>query len=117
YSGRDRSIMDTLKAAYSVPGTGDLYWCGFSDNDIPDHIADLIRHARGFGRSAFYVHSLGFDDLMTRLALHCLVGDARERARASISQLAPPDLLSRSPFEITSRRTTTLIKSNAFEME
>ncbi len=117
YSGRDRSIMDTLRAAYSVPGTGSLYWCGFSDDDVPSHIADLIRHARASGRDAFYVHSLGFDDLMTRLALHCLVGEARERARGSIFQMVPPDLLSRSPFQIASRHTTTLIKSNAFEME
>jgi len=117
YSGRDRSIMEALKAAYAVPGTGTLYWCGFSDDEIPDHIADLIRHARSAGREAFYVPSLGFDDLLTRLALHCLVGEARERARASISKLAPPDLLSRSPFQITTRSTTSLIKSNAFEME
>jgi hypothetical protein len=35
YSGRDCSIMETLHAAYSTNGGGALYWCGYSDGDIP----------------------------------------------------------------------------------
>ena len=64
YSGRDRSVMDALHAAYATPGTGSLFWCGFSDGDHPDHVIALIRHARDHGRQAYYVPTLGFDDLM-----------------------------------------------------
>ena len=117
YSGRDESIMKTFEAAYVKQGTGALYWCGFSDGDIPAHVARLIRRARAASRDAFYVPSLGFDDLMTRLALHCLEGAAREAAREAIAHIAPEDLLRRSPFQVDSLPTTTLIKSNAFEIK
>jgi len=117
YSGRDQSVMDGFKAAYSERGTGTLYWCGFSDDEIPDHVADLIRHARANGRDAFYISSQGFDDLLTRLALHCLDGTTREAAKDDISKLAPASLLDRTPFQIATHRASTLIKSNAFEIE
>ena len=117
YSGRDRSIMDALHEAYAAPGGGVLFWCGFSDGDPPDHVATLIRHARDRGRKAYYVPTLGFDDLMTRLALHCLQGEMREAARHCIAVLAPDDLLHREPFQIPQFNNATLIKSNAFELE
>ena len=66
YSGRDQSVMEALKDAYTKQGTGTLYWCGYGDGEVPKRIADLIRHARTSGRQAFYVPSQGFDDLMTR---------------------------------------------------
>lgn len=117
YSGRDQSVMDALHAAYAEPGTGVLYWCGFSDGEPPDHIEALIRHARAHGREAYYVPTLGFDDLMTRLALHCLQGKQREAARQLIAALASEDLLHREPFQVPQFSSATLIKSNAFEIE
>ena len=117
YSGHDRSIMDALYAAYTEQGTGVLFWCGFSDGDTPEHVAALIRHARDHGRQAYYVPTLGFDDLMTRLALHCLHGEQREAARHCIAALAPADLLHREPFQVPRLTNATLIKSNAFEIE
>lgn len=117
YSGRDQSIMDALNAACSEKGSGTLYWCGHGDGDIHDSVAALIAHARAHGRSAYYVPSLGFDDLMTRLALHCLQGEAREDARRDVSELAPPDLLSRQPFQVAEYQRNTIIKSNAFEID
>ena len=117
YSGRDQSVMEALHAAYAEPGTGVLYWCGFSDGDPPEHVAALIRHARDHGRQAYYVPTLGFDDLMTRLALHCLRSEQREAARQCITALAPEDLLQREPFQVPQFTSATLIKSNAFEIE
>jgi NAD-dependent SIR2 family protein deacetylase len=32
YSGRDQSLMNALKKAYSKPGAGMLFWCGFGYN-------------------------------------------------------------------------------------
>lgn len=117
YSGRDQSVMETFYDAYAQQGSGSLYWCGFSDSDVPDHIADLIRHARNEGRDAYYVPTQGFDDLFTRISLHCLTGEAHEAATQAISEFAPPDALRRTPFIIPPARATTLIKSNAFEID
>ena len=117
YSGRDKSIMEALQAACSEQGTGALYWCGYGDGDIPEPVARLIAHARAHGRQAFYVPALGFDDLMIRLALHCLEGERREAARKDIAALVPDDLLARAPFHVPEHRANTLIKSNAFEID
>lgn len=94
YSGRDQSVMEALKDAYTEQGTGTLYWCGYGDDDIPEHIADLIRHARTNGRRASYVHSQGFDDLMERLALYCLDGEAHQAAKNDISRIETQQLTS-----------------------
>src|SRR5262245_3112853 len=91
YSGRDQSLMDALRDAYSAPGSGILYWCGFSDGDMPAFVAELIAHARSQGRQAYYVPTFGFDDLMTRLGLHCLQGEARKSALAAMKEFAPED--------------------------
>ena len=117
YSGRDQSVMDALQMACAEPGSGALYWCGFGDSNPPDNVRALIQRARSYGRQAFYVPTLGFDDLMTRLALHCLNGEERKAARRCIDALASEDLLHREPFQIPQFTNATLIKSNAFEIE
>lgn len=117
YSGRDQSVMNALHSAYTGPGTGTLFWCGFSDSLPPEHVAALIQHARRNGRRAYYVSTVEFDDLMTRLALHCLHGDRREAARRSIEALAPEDLLHREAFSVPPITNPTLIKGNSFEIE
>jgi hypothetical protein len=117
YSGRDRSIMDALRDACAQQGSGTLYWCGYSDGGIPAPVADLITHARAHRRNAFYVPALGFDDLMARLALHCLDGEHRDAARKEIADFSPADLLTRHDFQVADYKGNTLIKSNAFEVE
>jgi hypothetical protein len=117
YSGRDQSLMQALHDAYSVPGTGTVYWCGFSDSDIPTHVQALIRHARSHGRQAYYVPTLGFDDLLTRLALHCLRGDDRKAAAKAMEELASANKLTREPWQVPACKVTTLIKSNSFAIE
>lgn len=71
YSGRDKSIMDALRAGYSQKGQGTLYWCGFGSN-ISVEVAALIELAKSNGHEAYFVPTQGFDDLMTRLSLFCL---------------------------------------------
>jgi len=117
YSGRDQSIMDALHEACNETGSGALYWCGYSDGEIPDSIAGLLTHARSRGRQAYYVPALGFDDLMMRLSLHCLDGEKREAARKDIAEHTPVDLLAREPFQVPAFQASTLIKSNAFEID
>lgn len=117
YSGRDQSIMEALHAAYGQQGSGVLYWCGFSDGVIPVNISGLIDYARSRGRQAYYVPTLGFDDLFTRLSLHCLEGERREAARIGIAEFAPQKALERTSFQVASSSENTLVKSNAFEVE
>ena len=117
YSGRDRSLMDALRDAYAQPGSGVLYWCGFSDGDMPAHIADLIKHAQTHGRQACYVPTHGFDDLLTRLGLHCLQGEARKSALKAIEEFVPEHKLTREPWQVPKFHASTLIKSNSFAIE
>lgn len=117
YSGRDQSLMHALTQAYSQPGTGNLYWCGFGAEEPPAHVAALISHARSSGRQAYYVPSMGFDDLMTRVGLHCLQGDARKAAAAALEDAASKDLLKRAAFSVPKLPTASLIKSNCFAVE
>lgn len=117
YSGRDHSVMAALRDAYTSPGTGTLYWCGFGEGAVPQHIAELIAHARAHGRQAYYVPTLGFDDLMSRVGLHCLEGEARADALRAMEELAPADKLVREPWQVPGFRASTLIKSNAFALE
>jgi hypothetical protein len=117
YSGRDESIMKAFHEAYTEAGTGALYWCGFNEREIPQQVFALIRHACSHGRQAYYVPSLGFDDLLTRLALHCLPEEARNAATKFLEESTSNDLLVRQPFNVRSLSTNTLIKSNAFSIE
>lgn len=117
YSGRDASVMEAFHSAYSQPGSGTLYWCGWSDDAPTQEIATLIRKARSSGRNAFYVPSLGFDDILKRLGLHCSAGEWREAIRREISELTPDSRLDRAAFEAPCPRINTLIKSNAFAVE
>lgn len=117
YSGRDQSLMEALQDAYGQAGSGVLYWCGFNDAETPSHIAALIKHARAHGRQAYFVPAMGFDDLLTRLGLHCLQGDARKAAIEAAEEAAPQDKLIREPFSVPKHRATTLVKSNAYAIE
>ncbi len=117
YSGRDQSLMDALRTAYAQPGDGVLYWCGFTETEPRAPVAELIEHVRSHGRKAYFIPSFGFDDLLTRLSLHCLQGDARKAALAAMEEFAPQDKLTREPWKVAKYRVTTLIKSNSFAVE
>ena len=117
YSGRDQSIMSALHQAYAEPGPGALFWCGFTNPNPPEHIAALISQARNHEREAYYIATNGFDDLMTRLALHCLEGEQLEAVRHCIVGLKPDNVLQRKPFHLPQSNRNNLIKSNAFEVQ
>lgn len=115
YSGRDKSVMEALEAAYSQPGTGGLYWCGFSD-EIKEPVRRVLESARAAGRPAHFVFTTGFDDTLTRLALHCLSGDRQERARQLLSEVSQELRDRNEQFFIEQTPCAALIKSNAFEI-
>jgi len=116
YSGRDASLMAALSEAYCQSGSGALFWCGFGDGEMPEAVRQLLMLARSKGRSAYYVQSGGFDDLMLRIALHCLEGTGVEEARRIIAVQTPTPTEERVEFTLTSLPTCAIIKSNAFPL-
>lgn len=117
YSGRDKSIMDALRAGYSQKGQGTLYWCGFGSN-ISVEVAALIELAKSNGHEAYFVPTQGFDDLMTRLSLFCLTTSEYQRQCQKIisSQVNESNILGK--FSIPENlNPSSLIKSNAFQID
>lgn len=117
YSGRDSSIMDALLEAFTTPGTGVLYWCGFEGAEPAVTVKTLIEAARQIGRSAYYVPTIGFDETMTRLARHCLPGDFSERAKTIAASFHASGEPARAAFAIPELPPGRIIKSNAFEVQ
>ena len=70
YSGRDFSLMSALKKAYSVPGSGKLFWCGYGEN-VNESVCNLLETIGEAGRSAYYIPSNGFDETMYSIARYC----------------------------------------------
>lgn len=114
YSGRDASVMEALRSTYAETGPGRLYWCGF-DEEIPEHVQELLAIAGGAGREAFYVVSRGFDDLIVRIALAALTGEAQEQAK-QLYTLAHDDA-EPEDFSVELGNVVDVIKSNAFAIE
>ncbi len=115
YKGGDSSIMEALTTGYSQPGTGALYWCGYGA-EIPESVKSLICAARDAGRTAYFIPTRGFDDVMSSLARYCLKGESLKKAQKIISSNSTTNTSHRKPFEIDILPTNTLIKSNAFEL-
>ncbi len=115
YSGRDASLMNALVDAYKQPGAGALYWCGYGDT-IVDSVKDLIFTARASKRNAYFVPTSGFDDTLTRLALHCLSGSRQEQARELLASVKSTSEVCEA-FRIDELPCGALIKSNAFEID
>ena len=115
YSGRDASLMHALAQAYSQPGTGALYWCGYGD-DIATPVEELITTARAAKRTAYFVPTHGFDDTLSRLALHCLSNDRQEQAR-QLLEVTKQNSGVCEPFHVDDLPCSAVIKSNAFELE
>lgn len=117
YSGRDISVMNAFRQAYDQKGVGTLYWCIQDADNVTPQVRSLINSARSNGRSAYLVPIQGFDDLMIRLALHCLDHPGQERVTQLIAQNADTDGPRRTPFRIEIGHPTAVLKSNAFEIE
>lgn len=116
YSGRDKSVMDALEDAYSRPGASGLYWCGFG-SEISEPVLKLLHTARAAGRMAYFVPTMGFDDTLKRLALHCLSRIRNEQARDLLSEVKQKTRQQNEQFVIPQAPCKSLIKSNIFEID
>lgn len=114
YSGRDRSVMDTLHQVFSEAGHTRLFWCGFGD-DVALEVGNLISTARNSGREAYYIPTEGFDDTVTRLSLSYLdthhLAEAKSIIETYTASQPPGKLFACPPLE-----PTTLFKSNAYPL-
>lgn len=117
YSGRDASIMDAFSKGMEVRRNGSIYWCVQDVAGVPERVGQLISHARSQGRTAYLVPTQGFDDLIVRLAQHCLDANARDQVGEIIAQNRGGAEDDRIPFHIEPGATTGILKSNAFEIE
>jgi len=114
YSGRDRSVMDAIRTAVLQDDVkGKIFWCGFSD-DPPEEVAELLLAATERNREAYYVPGVGFDDVMIRLAHHCLEGIQIDKAKRILGDYADKEILKRYAFSISQGDFNGIIKSNAW---
>jgi hypothetical protein len=117
YSGRDESVMGAFCRGIEQEGAGALYWCLQDLANIPRSVTDLMARARATGRTAYLVPTQGFDDLMVRLALRCLDASVQAKATELIAKNSGGSDSPTSPFRIEVAEPTTILKSNAFEIE
>lgn len=115
YSGRDTSLMDTLKEAYSKQGGGILYWCGYGDN-INSDIAELIQIATKNGRRAFYIPTDGFDSTL-RKSTQIVVEDDNNLKKELLELHQTSNINDTiTPFDLKCERVNKLLKSNIFRI-
>lgn len=117
YSGRDESIMNAFSRGLEQKGTGILYWCIQDPLNVSEPVLDIISHARRHGRIAYVVPTQGFDDVMIRIAVHCLDAAGQASATQIIAKNIGGSDAPRRPFRIDTARPTAILKSNAFEIE
>lgn len=116
YSGRDTSLMKTLKEAYSKKGAGMLFWCGYNQ-DASEEVATLIKHAAHNNRQAYYVPTEGFDTTMTGVAK--LLVDGQPELKKELLGLLNMDSQKDpfTPFNLKPNRINKVLKSNCFPLK
>jgi SIR2-like domain len=117
FSGRDKSIMDMLESVYSEPERGRLYWCGYGDQEPPDAVSALLNLANSNGRTAAYIRTKGFDEIILRIALQCFENDPDKSKRVQGMYEAANASQRPEPFSVRSLKATGVVKSNAFYID
>ncbi len=114
YSGRDPSVMEAIRTGVlNEDARGKIFWCGFSDE--PDiEVAKLLLAAAEKKREAYYIPGTAFDDVMTRLAHHCLEGSSLDNAKRILGNYVNKEKLQLNAFSISQADPTSIIKSNAW---
>ncbi len=112
YSGRDKSLMDTLKQAYSKQGGGILYWCGYGS--VNNEVSDLLNHINGNGRQGFYINTDGFDNTMLNVTKHVIEGDSKLMSELATIKKSFEFNNDFSNFNLNVERINKVLKSNLF---
>ncbi len=113
YSGRDKSLMDSLKEAYSQPGAGILYWCGYS-NKANKNVSELLDFIEKKGRKAYYISTDGFDNTLlnlTKLVVEDNI-ELKKELKELKSSIKSEDKT--TPFSLNVPKVNKVLKSNLF---
>ena len=112
YSGRDKSLMNALKNAFSQKGTGRLYWCGYGANPIAE-VVDLINGVRESGREAYYISTDGFDKTMMHLCKSAFEDNTTiTNEIQTILESSVDESFKKTEFSLNFTKTDKFIKSN-----
>ncbi|MBJ2126330.1 SIR2 family protein [Flavobacterium sp. IB48] len=112
YSGRDKSLMDTILSAFSNKGSGRLYWCGYGDNIIKE-VYDLILKVREAGREAYYISTDGFDKTIIHLCKSAFEGNINiEKQIQEALEISKDEDYLKTDFSLPFNKTDKYIKSN-----
>lgn len=115
YSGRDRSIMNALNEAYSQPGVGRLYWCGYGEN-IPQEVESLLNSVEAKGRQAYYISTDGFDKTMLLMSKYCMNDDINFSSRIDklLNELGDTIDYTSTPFKQFEGNVNNIAKTNLY---
>lgn len=115
YSGRDKSLMTALKDAYSQPGAGRLYWCGYGA-DCPPAVKELLDAISNNGRQGVYIPTDGFDKTMLLLSRHCMNDNNTFLSRIDtlLNTLGEHTDLTSTPFRESTGRLKKIVKTNLY---
>ncbi len=115
YSGRDRSIMTALKEAYSQPGVGRLYWCGYGEKCTKE-VEELLNSINSNSRQAFYISTDGFDKTMLLLSKYCVGDNANFISRVDklINELGEVNDYTSTPFSPIIGNLSGIVKTNLY---
>lgn len=115
YSGRDKSLMAALKEAYSQPGAGRLYWCGYGTACASD-VEELLNVVEANGRQGFYIPTDGFDKTMLLLSRHCMSNNPAFLSRIDtlLDTLGKHTDLALTPFQESTGTLRKVVKTNLY---
>jgi len=116
YSGRDVSIMETLKESYKKRGSGRLFWCG-RGNFVTPEVKELLELARKNGREAFYISTEGFDNLVMALTGLLAKTDSGMKEKYENTLKSEKNEILKTPFTIEINRVNASLKSNLFPIK
>lgn len=113
YSGRDYSLMNTLKQVYSKDGGGRLYWCGYHENKSR-RVSELINHANKIRNRAFYIATEGFDNAIYHICQLILTSNKELDNEFKIIIKNGSKNIKSTPFNLVPKKDSTVLKSNCF---
>lgn len=112
YSGRDKSLMQAIKIAFTKNGAGRLYWCGYGDQ-VNSEVSELILQIRQSGREAYYVSTDGFDKTLIHLSKSGFEDNQNISKKIQEAlEVSESEEYFKTEFSLNFSRTDKYIKSN-----
>lgn len=117
YSGRDKSLINTLVKAFTEKGSGRLYWCGYGE-DISYNVKELLDTVKQSGRECFFIPTDGFDKTMISLAKACVENDNAKTVEVSeVLQCVDTSESYIAEFQINHTKKDKYLKSNLYPVK